>query len=284
MLVLILLSIGTLAVATTYELLAFHHQPVALAALFWSLPVSQQIAWLVIGLALISLMLLTLALYFQTLAKRKTADRLEMRLQGMGCVEQLRHQQQEVKRRLGDVIAKRRSIETSISQLQSSQEEMEQSISGIEQNDDSETLERRLQKLSQFIGTTNTRCAEIEHSLPSVLELEEKCEALLRRVSPLGHKQTGINGVLKVLTESRNRLATTIDRLEAEEGVTLADRIQQLNKAGHEIEERVSTVLAQFSEIETIHREITGLFVRLNQGHRLPHGLDAGGRVVSLNG
>ena len=31
------------------------------------------------------------------------------------------------------------------------------------------------------------------------------------------------------------------------------------------MEERVSSVLAQFSEIETIHRDITGLFVRLNQ-------------------
>jgi chromosome segregation ATPase len=69
----------------------------------------------------------------------------------IGCVEAVRQQQQEVKHKLGDVIAKRRSIEASISQLQSSQDEMEQNISVMEQNADGETLERRLQKLSQFI-------------------------------------------------------------------------------------------------------------------------------------
>ena len=120
----------------------------------------------------------------------------------IGCVEAVRQQQQEVKHKLGDVIAKRRSIEASISQLQSSQDEMEQSISVMEQNGDGETLERRLQKLSQFIGSTNTRCGEIERSMPSLLELEEKFEALQRRLWPLEQKETGINGVLKALTES----------------------------------------------------------------------------------
>jgi chromosome segregation ATPase len=145
-------------------------------------------------------------------------------------------------------------------------------------------FERRLQKLSQFIGTTNTRCGEIERAIPSLLELEEKFEALQRRILPLEQKETGINGVLKALTESRNRLAATIARLELDEGVTLTNRIQQLTKTRHELEERVSSVLAQFSEIETIHRDITGLFVRLNQAQRLPREFDTGGRVVSLNG
>ena len=338
---LILLFGGILAFAVTYQLLALQYQPAALVALFWSLPVSQQISWTVIGLVPIALMLFALVQHCRLIARRKAADVLETRLRGIrldvlkgeqdqngleraaeylgrsdpetalnglqariasteqaiqfhqqrnqsgdliGCVEAVRQQQQEVKHKLGDVIAKRRSIEASISQLQSSQDEMEQSISVMEQNGDGETLERRLQKLSQFIGSTNTRCGEIERSMPSLLELEEKFEALQRRLWPLEQKETGINGVLKALTESRNRLATTIARLELDEGVTLSDRIQQLTKTRHELEERVSSVLAQFSEIETIHKDITGLFVRLNQAQRLPREADTGGRVVSLNG
>jgi hypothetical protein len=69
-----------------------------------------------------------------------------------------------------------------------------------------------------------------------------------------------------------------------DEGVTLAERIQQLTKARHELEDRVSIALTQFSEIESIHRDITGLFVRLNQAQRLPREFDTDGRVVSLNG
>ena len=52
----------------------------------------------------------------------------------IGCVEQIRRQQQEIKQKLGDVIAKRRSLETSIAQLQGSQDETEQTISVIEQD------------------------------------------------------------------------------------------------------------------------------------------------------
>jgi hypothetical protein len=287
----ILLSGGILAFAVTYELLALQYRPAALVALFWSLPVSQQISCIVIGLAPIALMLFALVQHCRLIARRKAAEVLEARLRGIrldvlkgeqdqngleraaeylgrsdperalnglqariasteqsilfhqqrnqsgdliGCVEAVRQQQQEVKHKLGDVIAKRRSIEASISQLQSSQDEMELGISVMEQNGDGETLERRLQKLSQFIGSTSTRCGDIERSVPTLLELEEKFEALERRILPLEQKETGINGVLKGLTEARNRLAATIARLELDEGVTLAERIQQLTKARHE--------------------------------------------------
>src|ERR1700730_2544775 len=337
----ILVSSAFLAFAVTILLLALEYQPATLVALFSSLPVSQQIAWLVICLVPLSLIAVALLQHCKLIEKGKAADALETRIRGIrldvlrveqdqkdsdqaaeylhrsdpegaisalqaritsteqavqfhqqrnqsgdliGCVEQVRQQQQEVKQKLGDVIAKRRSIETSISQLQSSQDDMEQTISVIEQNKDGETLERRLQRLSQFIGTTNTRCGEFERSMPGLLELEDKFDALQRRLAPLEQKETGINGVLKALTESRNRLAATIARLELDEGVTLAERIQQLTKARHELEDRVSIALAQFSEIESIHRDITGLFVRLNQAQRLPREFDTSGRVVSLNG
>ena len=161
---------------------------------------------------------------------------------------------------------------------------MEQTISVIEQDRTQETLERRLQKLTQFVGTTNTRCGEVERFNPELLELEEKFAVLQRRLAPLDAKETGVNGVLRTLSDARNRLAATIDRLEQDEDVSLADRIQQLTKTKIELEARVSSVLAQFSEIETIHKDITGLFIKLNQAQRVPRELDGGGRVVSLNG
>ena len=161
---------------------------------------------------------------------------------------------------------------------------MEQTMSVIEQDRTQETIERRLQKLSQFIGTTNTRCAEIERSIPGLLELEEKFAALGRRLTPLDAKETGINSVLRALADVRNRLAATIDSLEQDEGVSLAERILKLTKTKNELEARVSSVLAQFSEIETLHKDITGLFIKLHQAQRVPRELDGSGRVVSLNG
>jgi seryl-tRNA synthetase len=338
---LILVSSAFLAFAVTIVLLALGYQPAMLVELFSSLPLLQQIAWVVICLVPLSLVAIALLQHCRLIEKGKAADMLETRLRGVrldvfrveqdqkdndqateylhrsdpegaisalraritgteqtvqfhqernqsgdliGCVEQVRQQQQEVKQRLGAVIAKRRSIETSLAQLQSFQDDMEQSISVIEQNKDGETLERRLQKLSQFIGTTNTRCEEIERFMPGLLELEHKFDALQRRLVPLEQKETGAIGLLTVLSDVRNRLAATIARLARDEGVTLAERIQQLTKTRQELDQRVSTVLAQFSEIETIHKDITGLFVKLSQAQRMPRELDGGGRVVSISG
>jgi predicted nucleic acid-binding Zn-ribbon protein len=202
----------------------------------------------------------------------------------IGRVEEIRQQQQEIRHRLGEVIGKRRSIETSISQLQGCQDDMERTISVIEQDKDGDTLEDRLKRLSGFIGTTNSRCEEIERSMPGLRKLEEKFDALQIRVAPLDKKETGVIGVLKALSDARNRLAATITRLEQDEGVGLAERVQQLAQTKGELEERVASVLSQFSAIETIYKDITGLFAKLNQAQRMPRELDAGGRIVSISG
>jgi hypothetical protein len=340
MLAFILLSGAFLAFAVTAQLLALQYDPAALIALFWSLPLSQQIAWAVICLVPLALIAVALFQHSRLIEKSKAADVLETRLRGirldvlkveqdqtvneqaaeylgrndpegslnalqgritnteqvvqfqeernqsgdlLGALDLIRRQQQELKQKLGFVIAKRRSIEASIAQLQISQEEMQQAMAGIEQSKDGEPLDRRLQKLSQFVGTANSRCEEIERSVPGLLELEEKFEALQRRLSPLEQVQTGVNGVLRALFEARNNLSATISDLEQDEGVSLADRIQQLLKTRSDLEERVARMIAQFSEIETIHKDITGLFVKLTQAQRTRE-FEAGARVVSISG
>ena len=201
----------------------------------------------------------------------------------IGCIDQLRQHQQEIRQKLGDVTAKRRSIETSISQLESVQDEMERMVSVIEQDKKGGPLERRLQKLSQFVVLTNTRCADIEQSMHSLLELEEKFVLLQRRLAPLNEKGTGVVGLPKVLSEMRNHLDATIGCLERDENISLVERIQQLAKTRGELEERVSSVVAQFSEIEAMHKDMSGLFLKLNQVRHMPRELDTGARVISIN-
>jgi uncharacterized coiled-coil DUF342 family protein len=201
----------------------------------------------------------------------------------IGCLDQLREHQQEIRQKLGDVTAKRRSIEASISQLEDVQDEMEAIVSVIEQDKDGGTLERRLQKLSQFVTLTNTRCADIEQSMHSLLEVEEKFVHLQHRIAPLNEKGTGVVGLLKTLSEMRNHLDATIACLERDEDISLVERIQQLAKTRGELEERVSSVVAQFSEIEAMHKDMSGLFLKLNQVRHMPRELDTGARVISIN-
>jgi chromosome segregation ATPase len=322
----VLLSSAFLVFAVAVELLAFQYQPAALVGLFSSLPVSQQVAWLIICLVPLSLIAVVLLQHFKLIEKRKAGEVLETRLRSLrldvlglgeeqknneqavqhlhrsdpegaisalqgriagteegvqfhqernqsgdliGCLDKVRQQQQAIRQKLGEVIAKRRSIETSIGQLQSSQDEIDQSISVIEQDKDGETLDRRLQRLSQFIGTTSSRCEEIERSVPGLLELEEKFEALQRRLAPLEQKKTGVMDALRALSEVRNQIDATTARLERDEGVSLEERLGEIQKLSQFIEttntrceeiERSMPGLQEFEEkFEALQRRLAPL-------------------------
>jgi chromosome segregation ATPase len=318
-----IISCGALLVfAVTTALLSLGYQPATLVALFLSLPVLQQIVWLVICLVPPALLAVSLLQHCMLIGQRNAGDALEARLRGIRLdvrglgqaqkdnddatqylhrsdpedaisalqvqikhseqavqlhqqqnqssnliarVEEIRQQQKETRDRLGDSIGKRRSL---LAQIQTSQDDMERTMSAIEQDKNGAPIEDRLQKLSEFIGTANSRCEEIERSMPGLSELEKKFDALAIRVAPLDEKENGVIDVLKALSDVQNRLAVTIARLERHEGVCLAERIQQLAEAKGELEEQVSKVLSQFSAIETIHKDITGLFAKLSHAQR----------------
>src|SRR5262249_11072827 len=207
----------------------------ALIGLFFSLPMPQQLAWLIICLVPLALIGAVLLQHSRLVEKRKATDVLETRLRSVrqdvlglegeqkstehaaeyldrsdpegalkaiqarmagteqtiqfqhernqsadlaGSLEPAPPQQQALGLKLGEVSAKRRSMETSSAQLQSTQDEIDRSISVIEQDKDAETLEHRLQKLSQFVGTISIRCEEIDRSMPVLIELEEKFQAV----------------------------------------------------------------------------------------------------------
>src|SRR5262249_44544714 len=147
-----------------------------------------------------------------------------------GCLEQVRQQQQAMRLKLGEVIAKRRSMETSITQLQTTQDEIDRSISVIEQDKDAETLEHRLQKLSQFVGTISIRWEEIDRSMPVLIELEEKFQAVQRRLSPLEDKKIGVLGTLTALADVRDEIETKIAVLERDGAVSLEERLAEFQK------------------------------------------------------
>ena len=333
----ILCSIALLVLAVSTMFLSLGYQPAILVALFFSLPIAQQISWLIVCLAALAFVAAALFQQSRLIEQRRALDILETRLrevvgleeaqkvtdeaaqylvqsdpeqairslQGrisqtdqaiqvhqhynyngdmLSRIEEMRQQQQELRGKLGEVIAKRRSIETLFVELQSSQDEMERGLALIEEDRNGETLGERIQKLCQFSAMTDARCEEIEGSMRSLMDLGTKFTALESRVAPLNRTDTGVAGVLGALARVRDRLTATLARLEEDGGVVLAERIRQLTETKCELDERVSNVLTQFSAIGTMHKDISALFAQLSQAQRIPRDLDAGGRVVSIAG
>src|SRR5262249_40408622 len=65
-------------------------------------------------------------------------------------VEHLRQQQFLLREKLGDVIAKRRTVEALVTELQTSQDDIERTLAVIEEDKNKDTLTERVQKISEF--------------------------------------------------------------------------------------------------------------------------------------
>jgi DNA repair exonuclease SbcCD ATPase subunit len=191
-----------------------------------------------------------------------------------------------LRRRLEPLEQKKTGVIGTLKALSDIRSQIVAAIARLERDEDL-SLEERLgetQKLSQFIKTASTRCEEIDRSMPGLIELEEKFEVVQRRLAPLEQRKSALIATLKALSDLRNQLNATIARLEADEGVPLEERIQQLANIKQGLEERVTSVLAQFSEIDTIHKGLRDVFGKLNQVRRVPRKLGVSARVVSSNG
>jgi chromosome segregation ATPase len=191
-----------------------------------------------------------------------------------------------LQRRLAPLEQKKTGVIGTLTALSDVRNQVVATIARLER-DEGVSLEERLgetERLAQFIATMSARCDEIERLMPGMPELEEKFEAVQHRLAPLEQRKAALIGTLKALSDVQNQFNATIGRLEGDEGYTLGERIQQLAKTKNGLEERVSSVLMQFSEIEAIHKDITALFGKLNQARRVPRKSDLGARVAAING
>jgi hypothetical protein len=199
-------------------------------------------------------------------------------------VEQLRQQQFLLREKLGDVIAKRRTVETVVTELQTSQDDIERTLAVIEEDKNKDTLAERVQKISEFVAGTGSRFLEIERSLRELLRLKDEFGALQVRLVPLDDKETGVNSVLKAINGTREELAANIDRIDNSEGTSLKAKVDNLGQTNKQLDEQVAGLLAQFSKLDTMHKDICGLFAKLNFAQSVPRGLEQNVRLFSANG
>jgi hypothetical protein len=174
-------------------------------------------------------------------------------------VDMARRQQQALREKLGETIEKRRLIEPLFVELQSSQDVLEKGIAGLKADD----LNDRLQALMQSTERMKSRCDEIERVLAAFVQLKGELDGLKIRLAPLDDKQSGVNSLVNALHDIRDRLTSTIERIDHDGDATLAERAAKFAESKQAFDERVAGLLEQFSRLEGINKDIRGLFAKL---------------------
>ncbi|HLH94612.1 MAG TPA: hypothetical protein VKW08_05780 [Xanthobacteraceae bacterium] len=174
-------------------------------------------------------------------------------------IDLARQQQQVLRERLGDTIEKRRMIEPLLIELQNSQEVIEKSLGGLKADD----LNDRLQGLMQSTERMKTRCGEIERMMVMFLQLKADLDSLKSRVAPLEDSQSGVKSVVNALHDVREHLSLALERLDHDGEATLAERAARFAESKQIFDDRLRSLLEQFSKLDGLNKDIRGLFARL---------------------
>jgi len=174
-------------------------------------------------------------------------------------VDMARQQQQVLREKLGETIEKRRLIEPLFVELQNSQDVMEKGLTGLKADD----LNDRLTALMQSTERMKSRCSEIEGGMAAFLRLQGELNALKARLVPLEDHESGVKSVVDGLHGIRDQLTSTIEHLDHDGGVTLAERAAKFAESKQAFDERVTGLLEQFSKLDGLNRDIRGLFAKL---------------------
>jgi chromosome segregation ATPase len=168
----------------------------------------------------------------------------------LASIENIREQQKAMRERLGDVIAKRASIETMLLELQTFQDQAEQAMARMEEDKNGDTLDVRLRKLVDFGRDANFRSDEIERSLRAIVQQQQEFDRIQSRLAPLVDEESGVRGRLRVLQDVRGDVAGKLESIERDGGVSLPERVQQLADSRASLEQRLSDATLRCEEIE----------------------------------
>src|SRR5262245_30437734 len=129
-------------------------------------------------------------------------------------VEEIGARQQTMKDKLAEAIAARTSVERLFVEYESTQQDIDRTLAGIEVDQKGDALETRIANLSQFTRITSSRLQELEQSRQMLLDLGSEFEALQGRLAPLKDERGGIKSLTHQLNDLSAELSASLDALE----------------------------------------------------------------------
>jgi chromosome segregation ATPase len=197
-------------------------------------------------------------------------------------VEEIHVRQQALKEKLGELIATRKSIERLFVEYESTQQDIDRTLSGIEVDQKGDSLDARIGNLSQFTKLTQSRLQELEQSRQMLMDLGNEFEALQSRLAPLKDDRGGIKGLIHQLNDMTAELVANMEALERDGGISLAERVKRITESRRELSQRVSNLADELCKLDDGHRDINSLFARLSHelNSRTASGMEAGSSVV----
>jgi chromosome segregation ATPase len=115
-----------------------------------------------------------------------------------------------------------------------------------------------------------------------LVDLTSEFEALQSRLAPLKDERGGIKGLIHQLNDMSAQLVASMEALERDGGISLAERVKRITENRRELSQRVSSLADELSKLDDSHKDIYSLFARLSHelNTRCPSGMEGASSVM----
>jgi chromosome segregation ATPase len=155
------------------------------------------------------------------------------------------------------------SIRGSFDDLRARQIHLGEALTAIETDASGRSLVERQDELNEFVSQSRARLLTLENSLMLLNRFREDLDKYQVELKPLQSPVSGVEAVIADLHARRARLVAALDELDQDGDARLSGRVETIYRTKLETEQRIAQAVEQFGRLDTIRKDVDGLFAKL---------------------
>ena len=181
-------------------------------------------------------------------------------------VEALSRSKMEIEQkvaRLDDCFNILETLSLDFGELRERQAHLERSIAEVETDSNGKSLVDRQNALNEFVLQARLRLSTLEASFTTLNRFKEELTKAQADLVPLRAPEIGIESLIGEVQTIREIVLKTLAEIEQSGDNSLGSRLDQLSASKREIDDRLAQVFDHFSRLDTIRKDIGGIFMAI---------------------
>ena len=155
------------------------------------------------------------------------------------------------------------AIRLDFEELKERQAHLERSLAEVETDSSGRGLADRQNALNEFVIQSRLRLRTLQDSLATLNQFKEELAKSQVEIVPLQAPEFGIEALIGEVQASRDQIIRALDEIELSRDEELGSRMEALSKSKLEIEGRIAQVFEHFTTLDSIRKDIGGLFTTI---------------------
>ncbi len=155
------------------------------------------------------------------------------------------------------------TIRLDFAELKERQAHLDRSLAEVETDSSGKSLIDRQNALNEFIVQSRLRLSKLEDSFTTLNRFKEELTRSQADLVPLQAPVFGIEALIAEVHALRDLVMKTLGEIEVNGDNSLGSRVEVLSTSKREIDERVAEVFEHFSRLDSIRKDIGGIFMAI---------------------